>query len=73
VISYSFVERGIRFRKRVAYYTMVAIGGDPSEHDHEYDYVCWYALEEALSVMRYPNEADLVRRATGTRLEQRQV
>ena len=73
VISYSFVERGIRFRKRVAYYTMVAIGGDPSEHDHEYDFVRWYALDEALAVMRYPNEADLVRRATGMRQEQKQI
>ncbi len=65
VISYSFLERGVRFRKRVAYYTMVAIGGDPSEHDHEYDFVCWYSLEEALRLMRYPNESELVRRTTG--------
>lgn len=62
VITYSFMEQGTRFRKRVAYYTMVAIGGDPSLHDHEYDYVAWYPTDEALHVMRYPNEADLVRR-----------
>jgi hypothetical protein len=27
--------------------------------------VRWFSLEEALRVMRYPNEADLVRRAVG--------
>jgi len=62
VITYSFVEQGVRYRKRVAYYTMIGIGGDISLHDHEYDHVSWFALPEALSVMRYPNEADLVRR-----------
>lgn len=64
VITYSFLERGTRYRKRVAYYTMVAIGGDPSLHDHEYDYVRWFSLEDALRIMRYPNEADLVQRTT---------
>jgi ADP-ribose pyrophosphatase YjhB (NUDIX family) len=64
VITYSFLERGTRYRKRVAYYTMVAIGGDTSKHDHEYDYVAWFPLTEARTLMRYANEADLVRRAT---------
>ncbi|HWE61468.1 MAG TPA: NUDIX domain-containing protein, partial [Chloroflexota bacterium] len=62
VITYSFMEQGVRYRKRVAYYTMIAIGGDPSLHDHEYDFVCWFNTRQALQVMRYPNEADLVRR-----------
>lgn len=62
VITYSFMEHGTRYRKRVAYYTMVAIGGDPSLHDHEYDFVRWFAVATALAAMRYPNEADLVRR-----------
>ena len=62
VITYSFMEHGTRYRKRVAYYTMVATGGDPSLHDHEYDFVGWFGIDEALRAMRYPNEADLVRR-----------
>ena len=69
VITYSFLERGTRYRKRVAYYTMVAIGGDPSQHDHEYDYVRWFPLDEALRIMRYPNEADLVQRTTAARTQ----
>src|SRR6185312_4675033 len=63
-ITYSFAERGTRYRKRVAYYTMVAIGGDTALHDHEYDFARWFALDRALELMRYPNEADLVRRTT---------
>jgi hypothetical protein len=43
---------------------MIGIGGDTSLHDHEYDYVSWFDLQEALAVMRYPNEADLVRRVS---------
>jgi len=64
-ISYSFLEHGTRFRKRVAYYTMIAIGGDPTQHDHEYDFVQWFSLAGLRNVMRYANEADLVSRATG--------
>jgi 8-oxo-dGTP pyrophosphatase MutT (NUDIX family) len=64
VIAYTFVERGTRYRKRVAYYTMVAIGGDPSLHDHEYDFVAWFSLAGARQAMRYANETDLVRRTT---------
>jgi ADP-ribose pyrophosphatase YjhB (NUDIX family) len=63
-ITYSFVERGTRYRKRVAYYTMVAIGGDTALHDHEYDFARWFVLDDALDLMRYPNETDLVRRTT---------
>ncbi len=62
VITYSFTEQGVHYRKRVAYYTMVAIGGDPSLHDHEYDYACWFEAQQAMQAMRYPNEIELVRR-----------
>ena len=63
-IAYSFMERGVRYRKRVVYYTMVAIGGDTALHDHEYDFARWFPLGDALRMMRYPNEAELARRVT---------
>ncbi len=63
-ITYSFMERGVRYRKRVVYYTMVAIGGDTALHDHEYDFARWIRLTDALGMMRYPNEANLARRVT---------
>jgi hypothetical protein len=43
---------------------MVAIGGDPSLHDHEYDRVAWFPVDQAREALRYSNEADLVRRVT---------
>jgi 8-oxo-dGTP pyrophosphatase MutT (NUDIX family) len=67
VITYSFIEQTVRFRKRVAYYTMIAIGGDIAQHDHEYDFVSWFDLTAALQVMRYPNEIELVRQAGSQR------
>ncbi len=62
-ITYWFVLRHSRVCKTVYYYLMVATGGDPSLHDPEYDRVAWFPIQEALKVMTYPNEADMVRRA----------
>jgi 8-oxo-dGTP pyrophosphatase MutT (NUDIX family) len=62
-ITYWFALRHARVCKTVYYYLMVAIGGDPSLHDPEYDRVAWFSTKDALQVMTYPNEADMVRRA----------
>jgi 8-oxo-dGTP pyrophosphatase MutT (NUDIX family) len=64
-ITYWFALRHARVCKTVYYYLMVATGGDPSLHDPEYDRVAWFSTNEALRVMTYPNEADMVRRALG--------
>lgn len=62
-IQYYFVARGTRFHKMVHFFLMEAVGGDVSLHDHEYDLVRWFDLEEALSRLSYPNEAEMVRQA----------
>jgi 8-oxo-dGTP pyrophosphatase MutT (NUDIX family) len=62
-IAYWFVMRHSRVYKTVYYYLMVATGGDTSRHDPEYDRVAWFPADQALRVMSYPNEADMVRRA----------
>jgi 8-oxo-dGTP pyrophosphatase MutT (NUDIX family) len=64
-ITYWFVLRNSRVCKTVYYYLMVPVGGDTSQHDPEYDRVEWFAVAEALRVMTYPNEAEIVRRAVG--------
>jgi 8-oxo-dGTP pyrophosphatase MutT (NUDIX family) len=64
-ITYWFVLRHARVCKTVYYYLMVAIGGDTSLHDPEYDRVAWFSVSDALSSMTYPNEAEMVRRAIG--------
>lgn len=62
-IRYFFVARGTRFHKTVHFYLMRAVGGDVAEHDHEFDEVRWFQLEEALAIMTYPTEREVVQRA----------
>jgi len=63
-ITYWFVLRSTRVCKSVYYYLMEAVGGDTSLHDPEYDRVAWFPVGEALRVMTYPNEVEILRRAT---------
>lgn len=62
-ITYWFVLRHTRVCKTVYYYLMVPTGGAISQHDPEYDRVRWFPVQQALAVMSYPNEAEMVRRA----------
>ena len=62
-ITYWFMLARTRVRKTVYYFLMEAVGGDPSLHDPEYDFVQWFPIDAALAVMSYPNEVEMVRRA----------
>jgi 8-oxo-dGTP pyrophosphatase MutT (NUDIX family) len=64
-IDYSFYSReaGSRIHKTVHYYLMHATGGDTARHDHEVSEARWVPLIEALKLMTYPNEREMVRRA----------
>lgn len=64
-IDYSFYSRehGDRIHKTVHYFLMHADGGDTSLHDHEVREVRWVRLQDALLMMTYPNEREMVRRA----------
>lgn len=62
-IFYAFTRRGVRFDKEVKHYLMVAVGGDVSLHDHEYDESRWFPLAEALRRLRHKNESDVLLRA----------
>lgn len=64
-IRYRFTrpDTGPAVRKTVRHYLMRAVGGDLSAHDHEFDRVGWFPVEEALRLMTYPNEARIVRKA----------
>ena len=42
---------------------MHATGGDTADHDHEVSEARWVSLREALRLMTYPNEREMVRRA----------
>ena len=64
-IDYTFYSReeGGRIHKTVHYFLMHATGGDTANHDHEVSEARWVRLREALRLMTYPNEREMVRRA----------
>jgi 8-oxo-dGTP pyrophosphatase MutT (NUDIX family) len=64
-IDYSFYSRGEggRIHKTVHYFLMRATGGDTADHDHEVSEARFVPLQEALRLMTYPNEREMVRRA----------
>jgi 8-oxo-dGTP pyrophosphatase MutT (NUDIX family) len=64
-ITYSFPRPrgGGRVDKVVHHFLMTADGGDVRDHDHEYDLVAWYGLDEALRLMTYDNERGVVEAA----------
>lgn len=66
-IDYSFYSREHRGRiqKTVHYFLMMAVGGDTALHDHEVQEARWVRLHDALQMMTYPNEREMVRRAAG--------
>ncbi len=62
-ITYFFVRDRIRFRKTVHFFLMRPVGGGIDEHDHEFDEVRWTAIDEALRLMNYATEREVVERA----------
>ena len=64
-IDYTFYSRehGGRIHKTVHYFLVRATGGDTSLHDHEVSEARWVRLRQALRLMTYPNEREMVRRA----------
>ena len=62
-IEYWFVLKGFRIHKRVHHWLMRPVGGDVAEHDHEYDDVAWFGIDDALQRITYENERKIVREA----------
>ena len=64
-IDYWFYSRESRTRihKTVHYFLMRADGGDVSDHDHEVSEARWLRVSDALDLMSYPNEREMVRTA----------
>jgi 8-oxo-dGTP pyrophosphatase MutT (NUDIX family) len=63
VVEYWFAREGTRFHKFVHYYLMESTGGDPSQHDLEYDRVEWREVDDAMKTLTFRNEIDIVARA----------
>ncbi|HEX6140545.1 MAG TPA: NUDIX hydrolase [Candidatus Limnocylindria bacterium] len=62
-ISYVFVRGRTRFHKTVHFFLMRAVGGDVSLHDHEFDEVRWFPIEEAMEIMTHATERSVVAEA----------
>ena len=62
-ITYWFQWDGARCFKTVHFHLMRSVGGSVERHDPEFDTVEWFPVEEALRIMTYPNEAEMVRKA----------
>ena len=54
---------GTEYDKTVEHHLMISLAGSLAEHDAEFDEVRWVPVDEALRLMRYPNERDIVRQA----------
>lgn len=65
VVSYSFIRDQVRYFKQVRHFLFEATGGDIALHDAEYDRVAWYELPEAVRLLTYQNEANILVQAEG--------
>ncbi len=65
-IDYWFYSREEqrRVHKTVHFFVVEATGGDTAWHDHEVSEARWFSVRRALDKMTYPNERDVVRKAT---------
>lgn len=62
-INYWYYREGVRVYKTVHFFLMEAMGGSTEEHDSEMDEVRWFGIDEALNVIGYRNEKDLIEKA----------
>ena len=66
-IEYWYVatENGkrVRFHKFVHFFLLEYLAGDVRNHDHEIDEARWAAIDEAIEMLAFKSEKDVVRKA----------
>jgi 8-oxo-dGTP pyrophosphatase MutT (NUDIX family) len=62
-IEYFFTQSGMRIHKTVHFFLMEAVGGSLERHDHEFDEVRWVPIDEAMQLLSYPTERQVVETA----------
>jgi 8-oxo-dGTP pyrophosphatase MutT (NUDIX family) len=62
-VSYFYQRAGRSVSKRVEFFLMSYLRGDPADHDHEIEEARWMPLAEAAEALTYAGERDMVRRA----------
>lgn len=53
----------VRYHKFVHFYLLQYRSGDVSEHDHEIEEARWVSFDEALELLEFKNEQDVVEKA----------
>ena len=64
-VTYEFYSKADRSRisKTVHLFLMEYVGGTTSEHDDEVEEVRWFPLEDALRMLTYKNEREMLEKA----------
>ena len=64
-IRYFFVghDDGVRYDKTVYFYLMEPRGGSTADHDSEFDVVEWHSYAQALELLEYDNERNVLQAA----------
>ncbi len=60
---YASKEDKARYFKTVHFYLFCYQSGNISDHDWEIENVAWINIEEAIKIMSYPNEKEIVEKA----------
>lgn len=62
-IDYFFTMSGERIHKTVHFFLMEPVGGSLDQHDHEFEDVRFFPVAEALEMLTFPTERQLVEQA----------
>lgn len=64
-VTYWYVdkEEGVRYHKIVHFYLLKFSEGSPENHDWEIKEARWFPINDAIGVLEYPSEREIMRKA----------
>jgi len=62
-IDYWFFFKKTRIHKVVHFYLIKHTGGNTKDHDFEVDEVKWFQIDDAIKIMSYKNEIEIMKKA----------
>lgn len=70
-VHYSYARAGRSIAKRVEFFLIDYLEGDPADHDHEVEQARWMPLAEAATALTFPGEREVVARVLSRRAADR--
>lgn len=64
--KYVYTLNGEKIFKVVTYYLMKYISGDPKDHDWEMEDAGWFGIEEALQILSFSQDKELLKKVSKT-------